>query len=135
MILVKTNYLCLRVGRHNSSRMVCKDGDPLCTIPMNTAPEPLSSEEKLRLPKRSTMNSKLPKWMVSPRVNPAPVRLFLLATMVGFDERTVETFRGNHTTNLPSWCANYWCFLHLQIIGSTRSCDSSSEMVSRMMNT
>jgi hypothetical protein len=29
----------------DSSRMVCKDGDPLCIIPMNTAPE-LSPREK-----------------------------------------------------------------------------------------
>jgi hypothetical protein len=29
----------------------------------------------------------------------------------------------------------YWCFLHRQITGSTRSCISSSEVVSRMMHT
>jgi hypothetical protein len=44
-----------------SSKAVCQDGDPLCNIPMNTALESSSLGERLRRPKRSTVNSKLPK--------------------------------------------------------------------------
>jgi hypothetical protein len=46
-----------------SSRVVCKDGDPLCTIPMKIAPESLSLGERLRRPRWSMVNSKLPKRM------------------------------------------------------------------------
>jgi hypothetical protein len=52
---------------YDSSRMMCRDGDPLCTIPMNTMPESFPSGERLGLPKRSTVNFKLSKQMVLPR--------------------------------------------------------------------
>jgi hypothetical protein len=45
----------------DSLKMVCKDGDPLCTIPMNMVPESSPSGQRLRLPKRLAVNSKLPK--------------------------------------------------------------------------
>jgi hypothetical protein len=57
----------------DSSRMVSSDDGPLGTIPINTSLESLPSRERIRLPKRSVMNSKLPKRMVSPRVNATPV--------------------------------------------------------------
>jgi hypothetical protein len=53
---------------------------------MKMALESFLSRERLRLPKLSMMNSKLPKWMVLHRVNPTLVRLLPLATVVGFDE-------------------------------------------------
>jgi hypothetical protein len=56
-----------------TSRVVSKDGDPLCTIPMKMAPESLSSKERLRRLRVSTMNSKLPKQMVSLGARPPPV--------------------------------------------------------------
>jgi hypothetical protein len=40
---------------------------------MNMAHEPFPSGERLRLPKWSAMNTKLPKWMVLPSVNPTLV--------------------------------------------------------------
>jgi hypothetical protein len=42
----------------DSSRTVHKEGDPLCTIPMNMAHESSSLGERLRLPKWSAVNSK-----------------------------------------------------------------------------
>jgi hypothetical protein len=50
----------------DSSRAMCKDGDPMCTIPMTAVPESFPSGERLRRSKRSAVNSKLPKQMVSP---------------------------------------------------------------------
>jgi hypothetical protein len=47
----------------DSSRMICSDGDLMRTIPMNMTPESFRSRERLRLPKRSAMNSKLLKRM------------------------------------------------------------------------
>jgi hypothetical protein len=47
-----------------SLRVVCKDGDPLCNIPMKMVPESPSSREKLRRPRRSAVNSRLPNHMV-----------------------------------------------------------------------
>jgi hypothetical protein len=66
--------------------MVCKDGGSLYTIPTNMTPESFPSKEKLRLPKRSAVNSKLPKQMVLPRASPMSVGLLLLAMKVSFDE-------------------------------------------------
>jgi hypothetical protein len=66
--------------------MVCRDSDPLCTIPTNMKHESFPSRERLRLLKWSTVNSKLPKQMVSPRASPTPVRLLLLAMKVSFVE-------------------------------------------------
>jgi hypothetical protein len=109
--------------------MMCRDGNPLCTIPSNTTPESLPSGEKLRLSKRSAVNSKLPKWMVSPKVNPMSVRLLPLETMAGFHEGTIKIFKGKHATNSHSWRANRWCFLHGQITWSSRSRDSSFKVV------
>jgi hypothetical protein len=53
---------------------------------MKMAPESLPLGERLRLQKWSAMNSKLLKWMVSPRTNPMLIRWLLLVTMVGFGE-------------------------------------------------
>jgi hypothetical protein len=67
------------------------------------APELFPSGERLRLPKRSAMNSKLPKWMVLPRVNPTLVRVLSSAMMMAFGEGTIKTFREKHTmTPVPS---------------------------------
>jgi hypothetical protein len=70
----------------DSSRMVCRDGDPLCTVPTNMVPESIPSGERLRLSKWLRVNSKLPKQMVSPRVNPTSVRLLSLAMKVSFGD-------------------------------------------------
>jgi hypothetical protein len=68
----------------DSSTIVSSDGDPLCTILTMMTPESLHSRERLRLLKLSAMNSKIPKQMVSPRVNPTQVWWSPLATMKGF---------------------------------------------------
>jgi hypothetical protein len=49
--------------------MVCTDGGPLCTIPMNTTSESSSTGERLRLLKQSVMKYMLPNHMVSPGVS------------------------------------------------------------------
>jgi hypothetical protein len=64
----------------------CKDNDPLCTITTNMMPGSFPSGERLRLPKRSVVNSMLPKQMVSPEVSLTLVRLLLLAMKVSFGE-------------------------------------------------
>jgi hypothetical protein len=69
-----------------SSRTVCRHGDPRCTIHTNTAPESHPLGERLSLQKWSAVNSKLPKHMVSPGASPMPVRLLPLATTVSLDE-------------------------------------------------
>jgi hypothetical protein len=46
------------------------------------------------------MNSKLPKQMVSPKVNPTPVRVLPSTTMMGFGEGTIETFREKYDMTL-----------------------------------
>jgi hypothetical protein len=66
--------------------MVCRDGDPLCTILTNMMPESFPSGERLRLPKRSVMNTKLSKQMVSSRVSPTLVTVLPLAMKVIFYE-------------------------------------------------
>jgi hypothetical protein len=67
----------------DSSRMVCKEGDPLCTIPTNMAAESSPLGERL---KWSMVNSKLPKHMGLPGVNPPLTGLLPLATNVSFSE-------------------------------------------------
>jgi hypothetical protein len=68
----------------DSSRTVCKDGDPLCIIPMNTTPESFPLGERLRWSKWSAVKCKLPKQMVSPGTSPTPIRLLPLAMKVSF---------------------------------------------------
>jgi hypothetical protein len=34
---------------------------------------------------------------------------------------TSERLEEKHATNPPSWCTNYWCFLHQEDIGRSRS--------------
>jgi hypothetical protein len=43
------------------SGAVCMGGDPLCNIPTKTTPESSPSGERLRQPKWSVVNSRLPK--------------------------------------------------------------------------
>jgi hypothetical protein len=50
------------------------------------APESFPSGERLWLPKRSVVNSKLPNQMVSPEVNPMSDRFLSWATRVSFGE-------------------------------------------------
>jgi hypothetical protein len=50
------------------------DGGPLRVEPMKAAPESYLLGERLRPLKQSTMNSRLPKRMVSPREKPLHVR-------------------------------------------------------------
>jgi hypothetical protein len=53
----------------DSSRMACSDGDPLRTMPRNTAPKSFPSGDKLSLLKRSAMNYRFSKQMVSPQAS------------------------------------------------------------------
>jgi hypothetical protein len=70
----------------DSLRTVCKYGDPLCIIPMNTAHDSSPSGKRLRRSKRLVVNSRLPKQMVSPGVRPTLVGLLWLAMKVSFGE-------------------------------------------------
>jgi hypothetical protein len=86
----------------STSRVVCKDGDPLCTIPTKMAPQSPPSGERLRRPKRSVVNFRLPKQMVSLGMSPTSFVLLPLETKVSFGEKTIRTSRGKHTVNPPS---------------------------------
>jgi hypothetical protein len=77
----------------DSLRVVCNDGDLLCTIPTNTARESHSWGERLRRPRRLMVNPWLLKRMVLPGARPTPVGWLLLATKASFDEGTIETSR------------------------------------------
>jgi hypothetical protein len=70
----------------SSSGVVCRDGGPLCTIPTKTVPESCPLGERLRQPKRSAVNSRLPKQMVSPGASPMSVELLQLAMNVSLGE-------------------------------------------------
>jgi hypothetical protein len=93
------------------SRDVCKDGDPMCTIPTKIAPKSSPKGERLRRPKLSVVNSRLPK-QVSPRASPTLFELLPLATKVSFSEKIIRTSGGKHAANPYSWRTNCWCFLH-----------------------
>jgi hypothetical protein len=82
-------------------RAVCKDGDQLCTIYTKMVPESPSSGERLKRPRRSTVNSKLSKQMVSPRARPTPVGLLPLATNESFSEVTIRTSKGKACCKSP----------------------------------
>jgi hypothetical protein len=70
----------------DSLTVVCRDGDPLRTIPMNTAPASFPSGERLWLPMWSVVILRLPEQMLPPKVSLMPVRLLPLVTKVAFDE-------------------------------------------------
>jgi hypothetical protein len=85
----------------DSSRAVCRQRDPLWTIPMNMAPESHSWGERFRLPMRSVVNSMLPKQMVLSRARPTPLGLLLLATKQSFNEGTIRTSTGKACYKSP----------------------------------
>jgi hypothetical protein len=69
----------------------CGDGGPLRVEPMKVVPEFLLLGERLRLPKLSMMNSKLPRQMISLWKKPQHVKRSLSTEMVSRDERTIGT--------------------------------------------
>jgi hypothetical protein len=86
--------LVLEVGPpslDDSSRAVCRQRDPLWTIPMKMAPESHSWGERLSLPMRSVVNSMLPKRRVLSGARLRLLGLLLLATKQSFDEGTIKT--------------------------------------------
>jgi hypothetical protein len=69
------------------------DGGPLWVAPMTVASEPSLPRERHRPPKKSAMNSRLPKQMVSPRENPPHVKRSPSTVTVIPDEGTIRTYR------------------------------------------
>jgi hypothetical protein len=69
------------------------DGDPLWVEPMKGASESLLLGERLRLPKQSMMNLRLPRQPVSPREKPLHVKHSPLVETVSADEGSIETSR------------------------------------------
>jgi hypothetical protein len=78
----------------DSSRAMCRDGDPLCTIPMNMALESHSWGERLRRPR-------LPKRMVLHGSRQTPVRFLPLAMNESFSEGTIRMSRGKPCYKSP----------------------------------
>jgi hypothetical protein len=76
----------------DSPRVVCREGDPLLTIPTNMAPELCSWGERLRWPRQSVMNIRLPKWMVLPGAKLTPVELLSLVMNQSFGDGSIRTF-------------------------------------------
>jgi hypothetical protein len=71
-----------------------RDGGPPRAEPMMMAFEPSPMGERLRPPKRSAMNSRLLKRMVSPREKPPLDRRSSPATTMSMDDGTIRTSRG-----------------------------------------
>jgi hypothetical protein len=80
------NASMLSCGGMVMMETVCKDGDPLCTIPSYSAPMSFPSRERLRLPKQSAVNSSLPKQIILPGASATQVKLSSLVTKVSFSE-------------------------------------------------
>jgi hypothetical protein len=89
------------------------DGVPPWVEPIMAASEASSMGERLRLPKRSMMNSRLPKQMVSPKEKTSLNRRSPSAATMSADEGTIK----KHTTNPPSWHANCHVFCTDKIQG------------------
>jgi hypothetical protein len=66
--------------------MVRSDGDPLQVIPMKIASESPPPGERLRQPKKSAMNSRLPKQTISPREKSPYIRRSLIVETMSMDE-------------------------------------------------
>jgi hypothetical protein len=93
-----------------SSRAVCRDGVSLCTIPMNMMLESHSRGERFRWPRRSAVNSRLPKQMVLPGAMPTPIGLLPLAMKGVLVKEPSECLVEKHATDSPSWRANVQLF-------------------------
>jgi hypothetical protein len=85
----------------DSPRVVCREGDLLWTIPMTMEPKSHSSGERLRWPRRSVMNSRLPKWIVLPGAKPTLVELLLLVMNESFSDGAIRTPRGKACCKSP----------------------------------
>jgi hypothetical protein len=77
------------------------DGGPPRAEPMMSVSEPFPMGERLRPPKRSVMNSRHPKTMVSLREKPSHDEHSPPAVMVSTDDGTIRMSRG-HAANPPS---------------------------------
>jgi hypothetical protein len=77
------------------------DGGPLRVEPTKAAPESFLLGERLRPPKQSTMNSRLPKRTVSPREKPPHVKRSPSAEMMSADEGTIRRSRGKAHCKSP----------------------------------
>jgi hypothetical protein len=100
----------------DSSRAVHKEGDLMWTIPTNMAHEFHSWGERLRWPRRSAVNSGLPKRMVLPGARPTPVGLLPLAMKESFGKGTIRMSRGKAHCKSP----------YLALIPVLRSCKLQS---------
>jgi hypothetical protein len=78
-----------------------RDGGPLWDETMMAASELSLLGERLRPPKQSTMNSRLPKRMVSPWEKSSHDRRSLLAVTVSVDDGTIGTSRGKARYKSP----------------------------------
>jgi hypothetical protein len=98
----------------DSLRAVCRDGDPSYTIPMKMELESHSWGEILRWPRRSTVNSRLPKRMVLPRARPMSVGLLPLAMKESFGEGTIRISKGKAHCKSPFLVHQLLVFFHQQ---------------------
>jgi hypothetical protein len=76
-------------------------GVPPWVEPMTAASEPSPMQERLRPPKQSVMNSRLPKQMVLLGEKTSHNKCSPFATMVSADEGTIRTSRGKACCKSP----------------------------------
>jgi hypothetical protein len=77
------------------------DGGPPRAEPITIESEPSPMGERLRPPKRSVMNSRLPKQIVSPREKPPHDRWSQTAASASTDDGTIGTPRGKARYKSP----------------------------------
>jgi hypothetical protein len=105
------------------------DGDPLRVKPMKAATELLLLGERLKPPKSSAMNSKLPRRTVSPREKPPHVKRSPSAATASADKRTIKTSREKAQCKSPYQTRQLSVFSTPANYGVVKITRSSSEMV------
>jgi hypothetical protein len=109
--------------------VVHREGDPVWTIPMNMVHESYSWGKRLRRPRRSVVNSMLPKWMVLPGARPTLVGLFPLAMKESFGDGTIRTSRGKARCKSPFLACQLSVFFAPTRYRVVKSACSYSEVV------
>jgi hypothetical protein len=107
------------------------DGDPPQVEPMKVVFESFLLRERLRPPKQSAMNSRLPKQTVSLREKLWNVKCSLLVETMSVDEGTIGTSRGKAHCKLPYMACQLSVFSASVNYGVAKIMRSSSEVVLR----
>jgi hypothetical protein len=105
------------------------DDDPLRAEHMTTAFEPPPMGERIRPPKRSAMNSRLPKQMVSPREKPSHNKHSPPMATMSTNDGTIRTSRGKECCKSPNLAHKLSVFFALARFTVLKIARSYSKMV------